>query len=56
VLKEISDYTNQKTKVYKEVQMLKNVSHANIIKYYYSFTHKDNLYIVMEYADGGDLY
>jgi serine/threonine protein kinase len=36
--------------------MLKSVSHANIIKYFYSFAHENKLYIVMEFADGGDLY
>ena len=40
----------------KEVQMLKQLAHTNIIKYYGSFVEKANLYIVMEYAEGGDLH
>lgn len=39
----------------KEAQILRKVSHANIIKYYTSFVEGEDLYIVMEYADGGDL-
>ena len=39
----------------KEVQILKKVRHENIIKYYNSFCEDNCLYIVMEYAAGGDL-
>lgn len=39
----------------KEVFMLKNITHPNIIKCYASFIEDENLYIVMEYAEGGDL-
>lgn len=40
----------------KEVEILKKVRHENIIKYYNSFIEENNcLYIVMEYAAGGDL-
>jgi serine/threonine protein kinase len=39
----------------KEVQILKRVQHSNIIRYYSSFTEEDCLYIIMEYAEGGDL-
>jgi NIMA (never in mitosis gene a)-related kinase len=40
----------------KEVQILKKLDHPNIIKYYGSFVQDSNLYIVMEYAEGGDLH
>jgi NIMA (never in mitosis gene a)-related kinase len=39
----------------KEVQILKSVDHTNIIRYYGSFIEDHFLYIVMEYAEGGDL-
>lgn len=39
----------------KEVSILKKVRHENIIKYYTSFSEDECLYIVMEYAGGGDL-
>lgn len=39
----------------KEAQILRKVRHPCIIKYYTSFVEEDYLYIVMEYADGGDL-
>ncbi|CAI2364136.1 unnamed protein product [Moneuplotes crassus] len=41
--------------VLKEVFMLKNISHPNIIKLHTSFVDSEYLYMVMEYADGGDL-
>jgi len=39
----------------KEVEILKKVRHENIIKYFNSFLEDSSLYIVMEYAAGGDL-
>lgn len=39
----------------KEAQILKRVRHTNIIRYYTSFVEDDYLYIIMEYAEGGDL-
>jgi len=41
--------------ILKEVFMLKNISHPNIIKCHLSFVEEDYLYIVMENADEGDL-
>ena len=38
-----------------EVNILKKVDHNNIIRYYGSFISANYLYIVMEYAEGGDL-
>ena len=38
-----------------EVNILSSLNHPNIISYIESFIHNDFLYIIMEYADGGDL-
>ena len=46
----------QQQECYREVSILKKVSHQNIIKYYSSFLEKEILYIIMEYAELGDLY
>ena len=46
----------QQKECYREVSILRKVSHPNIIKYYSSFLEKENLYIIMEYAEMGDLY
>ena len=39
----------------KEAQILRKVRNSNIIKYYTSFVEDEHLYIIMEYAEGGDL-
>lgn len=41
---------------WKEASILRNLNHINIIKYYNSFLENESLHIVMEYAEGGDLY
>lgn len=46
---------NHQKEALKEAQILKKVRHNNIIKYYTSFVEQDYLYIVMEYAESGDL-
>ena len=46
----------QQNECYREVSILKKVSHKNIIKYYSSFLENNILYIIMEYAELGDLY
>ena len=46
----------QQNLVLKEVLILKKVRHPNIIRYYNSFIEEDSLYIVMEFAEGGDLH
>ena len=46
----------QQQECYREVSILRKVSHQNIIKYYSSFLEKEILYIIMEYAELGDLY
>jgi serine/threonine protein kinase len=39
----------------KEVEILKQVDHTNVIRYFGSFIVDNYIYIVMEYAEGGDL-
>lgn len=46
---------NQK-EAWKEALILKKLHHKNIIRYYTSFLEDGCLYIIMEYAPGGDLY
>jgi NIMA (never in mitosis gene a)-related kinase len=41
---------------WKEALILKKLNHKHIITYHTSFLEENNLYIVMEYAQGGDLY
>lgn len=44
------------TKCLKEVGLLRSISHPNIVKYQDSFLEGDDtLYIVLEWAGGGDL-
>ena len=38
-----------------EIEILKKLDHPNIVKYYKSFREDDQLYIIMEYFDNGDL-
>ena len=46
----------EKEKYFKsENELLKKLNHPNIVKYYKSFREEDQLYIIMEYFDNGDL-
>eukprot|EP00742_Colponemidia_sp_Colp-10_P003345 GILJ01003560.1.p1 GENE.GILJ01003560.1~~GILJ01003560.1.p1 ORF type:complete len:831 (+),score=160.17 GILJ01003560.1:100-2592(+) len=45
-----------KNEARNEVRVLQMLNHPNIIAYQESFVHKGALQIVMDYADGGDLY
>ncbi len=38
-----------------EVEVLKKLQHPNIISLHHAFLHQGALYIVMEFADAGDL-
>mgnify|MGYP002624845056 CR=1 FL=1 len=38
-----------------EIELLKTLNHPNICKYYKHFREENNLYIIMEYFDNGDL-
>lgn len=46
---------NEITRNLNEIKIFKEMDHPHIIKYYDSFVKGDFLYIVMEYAGGGDL-
>lgn len=39
-----------------EIEMLRRLEHPNITRYVDHFEHRGSLFIVMEYANGGDLY
>ena len=39
-----------------EIRVLASMQHTNIIRYCDAFTERDNLYIVMEFAERGDIY
>eukprot|EP00440_Ansanella_granifera_P008569 gb/GFBE01009283.1/.p1 GENE.gb/GFBE01009283.1/~~gb/GFBE01009283.1/.p1 ORF type:complete len:688 (+),score=135.27 gb/GFBE01009283.1/:1-2064(+) len=47
--------TKERDLAIAESQVLRRISHANIIGYVNSFLEGPRLFIVMEYADGGDL-
>jgi len=40
----------------KEVSLLWKLKHPHIIRYYHSFIDKEAFYILMEYAEGGDIH
>lgn len=46
---------NQRESALAESEVLKRMSHSNIVAYVNSFVEGPRLFIVMEYADGGDL-
>lgn len=46
----------EKEEALKEVDVLSQMKHPNIITYHQSFEENNNLYIVTDYCDGGDLY
>lgn len=39
-----------------EISIVKHLDHPNIVKIFESFEHKRQIYLVMEYCSGGDLY
>ena len=44
-----------KNEVLKEVELLKQIKHPNIVNYYNYYKDEDDIYIVMEYLEGGTL-
>ncbi|XP_042264389.1 ribosomal protein S6 kinase alpha-6-like [Thunnus maccoyii] len=47
--------SKERQKAQKEVEVLANMSHPNIVQYKESFEEEGCLYIVMDYCEGGDL-
>eukprot|EP00668_Euglena_longa_P001869 GGOE01002190.1.p1 GENE.GGOE01002190.1~~GGOE01002190.1.p1 ORF type:complete len:559 (-),score=166.34 GGOE01002190.1:456-2075(-) len=45
----------EKASIRKEAQLLSSFDHPNIVRFFDSFEVNDTLYIIMEFADGGDL-
>jgi serine/threonine protein kinase len=41
--------------IYKEAKILQMLNHKHIIKLYSAFVLKNELILIMEYADGGEL-
>ena len=41
--------------IIKEINLLKHLSHQNIVKYYDYFEEEDFIYLMMEYLEGGTL-
>ena len=48
--------TKERTEARKEVSVLAQMKHPNIVSYVESFEEMGNLFIVMDYCDGGDLH
>jgi serine/threonine protein kinase len=55
VLSSVSDVSSVTSQLTTEVDILRSLSHPNIVKYYSSFVEDGNLYIVMEKVDGSSL-
>lgn len=47
--------TSEQESALKESEFLQTMAHSNIVSYIESFQDRHKLFIVMEYADGGDL-
>lgn len=50
-----SESTLETVKAHKEVQILSQLKHINIVRLYHSFYESFKLCLVMEYCDKGDL-
>ena len=48
--------SKKQREVIREARMLRRLRHPHVIRYYHSFMEADNFYMVMEYAEGGDMY
>ena len=48
--------SSDKERVEREIYILKQLRHKNIIQLYQIIQTRSNLYIIMEFATGGELY
>ena len=51
-IKQIPINNENRKHVIKEIELLKNLDHPNIVKYYNFLKEEDHLYIIMEYLEG----
>jgi serine/threonine protein kinase len=56
VLEKYEDDPRQATKFRQEIEIMKQLNHNNIIKFYELDEDKDSYYVVMEVVDGGELF
>ena len=54
-IKKIPVDEHNKKHVIKEIELLKKLEHPNIVKYYNYLKEDENIYIIMEYLEGGTL-
>ena len=54
-IKQIPVNTENKKHVIKEIELLKNLDHPNIVKYYNYLKEENHIYIIMEYLEGNTL-
>ena len=43
-------------RIIREIEILKNISHPNIAQMYETYSTSNNIYLMMEYIEGGDLF
>jgi serine/threonine protein kinase len=48
--------TDDLSRVRREIKILKNLRHPNIIQLYEIIEDKENIYLIMEYASQGELF
>ena len=48
--------SKEKTRLKYEIDLLKNLDHPNIVKLYEVFEDKQNIYLVTELCNGGELF
>jgi serine/threonine protein kinase len=40
----------------REIHIMKNINHPNIVEFYDNFEDSKQIYLVLEYLSGGELY
>ena len=54
-IKQIAVNSSNRKDVIKEIELLKNLEHPNIVKYYNYLKEENHIYIIMEYLEGSTL-